>query len=195
MRLFVAIDLEDAVRERLALFVEGVRGFAPDVNWVRPESFHLTLKFIGERPPESFPAIQQALAAVQAPACELRIAGIGFFPTASMARVFWAGVATSPPLKQLANTVDGVLAAAGVPRESHAFSPHLTLARARRSSGAPQRRQGDAPSRAFARLQEKLSTHAPPEFGRMTAREFFLYQSRTSPGGAQYAKMARFPLL
>jgi 2'-5' RNA ligase len=49
MRIFVALDIEESIRIRIERFVEGVRGFAPDVCWVSPESLHITLKFIGTR--------------------------------------------------------------------------------------------------------------------------------------------------
>ena len=53
MRVFVALDIDDAIRQRLQLFLDGVRGFAPDARWVRPESMHVTLKFIGEKSAEA----------------------------------------------------------------------------------------------------------------------------------------------
>ena len=77
------------------------------------------------------------------------------------------------------------------PKEEHAFSPHLTLAR-RGGSGSPRWRKGDRPNPAFQRLQEKLAALPAPEFGTMTAREFFLYQSQLVPGGARYTKIARW---
>ena len=61
MRVFVALDIDDAIRARLELFLDGVRGFAPDARWVRPESMHVTLKFIGEKPPETVEEIKKAL--------------------------------------------------------------------------------------------------------------------------------------
>jgi 2'-5' RNA ligase len=50
VRLFIALDLDETIRERIARFMDGVRGFAPDARWVHPESLHVTLKFIGESP-------------------------------------------------------------------------------------------------------------------------------------------------
>jgi len=50
MRLFIALDLDNPIRERISRFVEGVQNFAPDARWVKPESLHVTLKFIGEQP-------------------------------------------------------------------------------------------------------------------------------------------------
>ncbi len=48
MRLFVALDIDPDIREKMARFVEGVRELAPDVRWVGPQSFHVTLKFIAK---------------------------------------------------------------------------------------------------------------------------------------------------
>jgi 2'-5' RNA ligase len=46
MRIFIGIDLVPEVRARIARFAEGVQGFASEARWVRPESLHITLKFI-----------------------------------------------------------------------------------------------------------------------------------------------------
>ena len=54
--------------------------------------------------------------------------------------------------------------------------------------------QGDRRNSRFGKLQEKLAALPPPEFGTMTAREFFLYESKLSPKGSQYSKLARFVL-
>ena len=40
MRVFIALDIDDAIRDRMAHFMEGVRGFAPDARWVQPESLY-----------------------------------------------------------------------------------------------------------------------------------------------------------
>ena len=129
MRIFVALDIDDAIRARLELFLDGVRGFAPEARWVRPESMHVTLKFIGKNPAEAVEEIKQALARIRAGAIEISFRGYGFFPTAKAPRVFWVGIEAGPQLAALAKSVDEATAALGVPKEEHAFSPHLTLAR------------------------------------------------------------------
>ena len=65
MRIFIALDIGDAIRERIRLFVNGVEGFAPEVRFVRPESLHITLKFIGEKPTDAVDRIKHALSSVQ----------------------------------------------------------------------------------------------------------------------------------
>jgi len=193
MRVFIALDIDEAIRARLETFLDGVRGFAPDARWVRPESMHVTLKFIGEKPSEAVEEIKQALGAIRAGAIGISFRGYGFFPTPKAPRVFWIGIGGGPELAALAKSVDEVTAALGVPREEHEFSPHLTLAR-RGGSGAPGWRKGDGANPAFQRLQEKLAAMPAREFGTMTAREFFLYQSQPMRGGAKYTKIAGFEL-
>ena len=193
MRVFIALDIDDAIRTRLELFLDGVRGFAPDARWVRPESMHVTLKFVGEKPSEAVEEIKQALGAIRAGAIEISFRGYGFFPTSKAPRVFWIGIGAGPDLSALAKSVDEATAALGVPREGHEFSPHLTLAR-RGGSGEPRWRAGDGANPVFQRLREKLAAVPALEFGTMTAREFFLYQSQPMGGGARYTKIARVGL-
>jgi len=194
MRLFIALDLDDGICECISRFMAGVEPFAPDARWVKPASLHVTLKFIGEQPEAAVEGIKHALAMIRARAAEIHFRGYGFFPTPNSARVFWVGMEAGPELASLAATVDETTGALGIPKEERAFSPHLTLARAAGRSGAPRRMKGDRPNRVFQRLQEKLAPLPPPEFGTMTAREFFLYRSQLSPKGSTYTKLQRFPL-
>ena len=194
MRIFIALDIDDFIRERITRFMEGVGGFAPDARWVRPESLHVTLKFIGEKPDKTVDEVKHALTAVHAQPMEITFRGYGFFPTIKAARVFWVGIEAGPQLVSLAQAVDEATFTLGIPKENHAFSPHLTLARGGGGSGTPRWRKGDSPNKNFQRLQEKLTALPAPEFGTITAREFFLYKSQLSRGGSRYTKIARFPL-
>jgi len=194
MRLFIALDIDDAIRKRIVRFVEGVQAFAPDARWVKPESMHVTLKFIGEQPEDALAAIKQALSQIEASAITTDFRAYGFFPTPKSARVFWVGMEAGPELATLAAAVDQKLSALGIPKEERAFSPHLTLARSAGGSGSPRRNKTDRPNRVFQILQNRLATLPTPEFGTMTSREFFLYQSQLSPKGSKYTKLARFEL-
>jgi 2'-5' RNA ligase len=194
MRLFVALDIDDPIRERIARFVEGVQNFAPDARWVKEESLHVTLKFIGEQAENSVDQIKQALAATAGRSTQVAFRGYGFFPTPKFARVFWVGMEAGPELAVLAAAVDANLTPLGIAKEERKFTPHLTLARSSGASGAPGRRKENVPRSTFHRLQEKLSALPAPDFGSMTAREFYLYQSRLSPKGSTYTKLARFDL-
>ena len=196
MRIFIGIDLDPEVRVRIARFLEGAESFAPDARWLRPESLHVTLKFIGEQPIDRVEAITERLRRVESGVFEIRSAGFGFFPTAKAPRVFWIGIHASPQLTKLAESIDMATAEFGIPREDRPYTPHLTLARAGagRSSGSPKWRKGDGPNPTFAVLEKRLAAMGELDFGTMTAREFILYQSQLSPKGSKYTKLQRFPM-
>src|SRR5687767_3279377 len=106
MRLFVAIDLDPEIRERVAGYVNGLENLVPDARWTPPEAWHLTLKFIGEVDEQLLAKIKEQLARVSAAPAAIRFRGIGFFPTARSARVFWAGVEADSNLAALAEAVE-----------------------------------------------------------------------------------------
>ena len=191
MRLFVGIDIEEEIRRALSVFAEGLRDAAPRARWTAPHTFHITLKFIGENANQS--AIATRLGTLRQPATAITFQGAGFFPSPRAARVFWAGVEGDRRLPELAQAVDQALTAVGIAPESKPFKPHLTLARARQSSGNPHQ-QAKHSENVFLGLQQRLGAAPQPWFGTMQAREFFLYESRLSPSGARYFKLERFAL-
>lgn len=196
MRIFVGIDLDSQVQIKIERFIEGVQGLAPDARWIRPESLHITLKFIGEQTPAQVEAIAESLRGVKSRGFDLQVSGYGFFPTATAPRVFWIGVNPVTELAALAASIDAATSEAGVPREQRAYNPHLTLARggAGRRSGTPKSRPGANTSATFGALQKRLAALKEPAFGTMTAREFILYQSQLSPAGSKYTRLETFPL-
>jgi 2'-5' RNA ligase len=194
MRIFIGIDLTSEIREKISRFLEGVSPFAPEARWVSADSLHVTLKFIGEQKPEQVEVITGRLKAIPSPPFDIHLAGYGFFPTPKAPRVFWIGISAPPVLPELASKIDAAAFELGIPREDRAFSPHLTLARAGGRSGSPRWRKGDGPNTIFSVLEKRLTGIPPLDFGTMTTREFYLYQSQLSPKGSKYTKLQRFPL-
>lgn len=194
MRLFVALDIDDSIRARITRFLDGVRDFAPDARWVRSESLHVTLKFIGEQPDNAVTKIKLAMETVVVESFPINFLGYGFFPGVRSPRIFWIGSDGGTNLLSLAAAVEAVLTPLGIPKDEHAFNPHLTLARSSRISRLSQPHKNDRANSAFQRLQDKLAALSVPVFGTMTARDFFLYQSQTGPGGSKYTKLAQFAL-
>jgi 2'-5' RNA ligase len=198
MRIFVGMDIDEGIRGRMADFVREVRGFAPEARWSAVESWHVTLKFIGEKSDGAVGEIEKALGGISAEPFEISFRGYGFFPTVKAARVFWIGIEAGEGLAALAGAVDEKLSGIGIAKEERGFSPHLTMARGGArigsGSGAPGRRSGDRVNQKFAKLQERLGERAALDFGTMAGREFFLYRSQLSPKGSQYSKIARFGL-
>src|SRR5262249_35834170 len=155
MRIFVGLDIEEEIRVQISRFISEVRHLAPDVRWVKPESLHVTLKFIGEKPDASVKQVEKSLASVSAMAFNVSFRGAGFFPTAKSARVFWIGIEADPGLARLASNIEDALFAIGIPKDSRGFSPHLTLARM--GAGAPGRQRSNKQNKRFERLQQSLS--------------------------------------
>ena len=190
MRLFVALDIEPGIRRRIGEFRNQMREFAPDVRWVGPETFHVTLQFLGET--EKLDQIRGALQQVECTAVPLAFRGAGFFPNPKAPRVFWIGIEADEHLQELANSVGAALKPLGFERDAGPYKPHLTLARA--GSGRPKPVPGEHCAPGLIAVRVKVEGLAPLEFGRMTAREFCLYESKLSATGAQYTKLARYSL-
>lgn len=187
MRLFIGIDPDPAIHERIVAFMSELRRRAPDARWVSPDSLHVTLKFIGEVSDSTFNSIRDALQSVQAAPFELRFHGAGFFGRHKSGSVFWAGVDGSAQLPALAAAVNSALEPLGIAAGQQPYQPHLTLARAGSRGGKP-----NVP--VFQQLLNTLGPDRERDFGTMTAKEFILYESKLSPAGARYARLERFPL-
>ncbi|WP_298432168.1 RNA 2',3'-cyclic phosphodiesterase [Geobacter sp.] len=176
MRLFVAIDLPDEVKQSVAALCRGV----PGVRWLPPEQLHLTLRFIGEADDAVVGAIRRGLAAITAPPFPLSLQGVGCFPSPRRPRVLWVGLDGSEPLKRLHRGVEATVVAAGLPAEERPFSPHITLARLR------EQREGEiAPF-----LVRNASFHSEP----FPVDAFHLYSSILTPKGAIHRREASYPL-
>jgi len=190
MRLFVALDIDAEIRSRLAAFRDHMRPLAPEVRWVGPETFHITLQFLGET--TKLEEIKDALRGVAGAPVGLQFAGTGFFPAAKSPRVFWVGIHADEYLQPLVASIGAALKPLGFKRDELPFTPHLTLARA--GSGRPRRTFGEPSAPGLQLVRKGLEDTTPPEFGTMTAHEFYLYESKLSPAGAKYTKLARYGL-
>ena len=161
MRLFLALDLSDAIRDRISTFLDGVRPFAPDARWMPLDSLHVTLKFIGEYPNDALDQLKHSLSTITARPPQIHVRGYGFFPTAKSARVFWIGMDAGPELPALAATIDATTATLGIPKEDRPYSPHLTLARGSGGSGSPRRHKQRPRQTAPSSISRKNSQLCP----------------------------------
>ena len=188
MRVFVALDIPEEVRAAIGKLIARLRTSCLAARWVRIEGVHLTLKFIGEVPPEKIEPIKASLARIRIPdSIELKFRNVGFFPNERRPRVFWAGIEAGPELGSLAAAVETSLEPLGIAKEQRAFSPHLTLARLE-----PRRGPNAGPAFALDALTKAISGAGPLEFGAGIANEFHLYQSILKSGTAEYTRLATF---
>jgi 2'-5' RNA ligase len=184
LRLFLAVELPGEVREAAAAHAARLRRYTGvRASWPRPESLHLTLKFLGDvegARVESLSSVATAAAAGLDPFI-LTIEGAGTFPPRGNARVLWLGVRDEAgQLSRLQLRLDNECAAHGFPRESKPYKPHLTLARLRAFQ----------PPELVAALSDE---HRRARFGPHTFRvsEFVLMRSELGPGGSRYTPLSR----
>jgi RNA 2',3'-cyclic 3'-phosphodiesterase len=183
VRLFVALDLPEAVRRALAELIAKLQPKSRGARWVRPENLHITLKFIGHVGNEKLSPIQSALSSIHAAQpIELHFRGMGFFPNEHRPRAFWCGVAASPNLAELAADIDRALVPLGIEAEKRPFTPHLTLARFKSDEGV----------REVVRAATGMKS---TDFGAATETNFHLYESLLKSTGAQYNRVASFPFV
>ena len=97
MRLFIALDIDEPIRQRITAFRDQMRQLAPDVRWVSPETFHVTLQFLGET--KKLDEIGHALQPLKLPPVPLAFRGAGFFPGSKAPRVFWVGISSDEHLQ------------------------------------------------------------------------------------------------
>jgi 2'-5' RNA ligase len=186
LRLFVAIELTDEVREALGWLQAELRSRGlTQLRWVRPDGIHLTLKFLGETPAARVATIEKALeeAVAGEKAHELALGSLGTFGGKNP-RVMWIDLAGDVEmLLGLQERVDAALVEVGFPREGRKFAPHLTLARVR-----PEIEREMA-----GRIAVAMRETAPPA-AKIPVREVSLMRSILGRGGAVYERLAAFPL-
>jgi len=132
MRLFIAIELPDEIKQGIARIQEQLRKAGASAGWTRPEGIHLTLKFLGEVPEAKAQEIMQALdaAVIGTGKLSLTVEGTGMFPNVKNPRVLWIGVGGDiERLAGLQASIEDAMEKIGFEREARKFSPHLTLAR------------------------------------------------------------------
>ena len=141
VRAFISVDLDR--NERIVEFATALKSAEPTLKVVDPSLIHITLKFLGETDERKLPAIAEVLqqSARGISPFTISFKGAGAFPSMNRIRVVWVGVNDVLPLATIAGRLDEGLAELGVTRESRAFAPHITLARARSDAPHPALRQ------------------------------------------------------
>ena len=175
-RLFIAIDLPSAQRERIRSICSGL----PGTRWTPAEQIHLTLRFIGEVDGTLFQQIADSLAEIKTDPLTLKIEGLGYFPPRRTPRVLWVGLENNDGLLQLRNRIETALVRLGLEPEGRKFSPHITIARFKKPS--------------LNRVMAFMDTNNPFELPPFPVKEFHLYSSKLTARGAIHQREASYPI-
>jgi len=175
-RLFVAVELPDAVREALTALQKGLSG----MRWTAPKNIHLTLRFIGEVPLTQVEKIRMALEDIHEKSFSLRLRELGFFDRRPQA-ILWAGLDESQELLALKAQIDAALAThAGLRAPQGRFSPHITLGRMKNADRKI--------------LKEFTAQHISTSKTPFLVTSFTLFSSILDSSGAEHTAEARYNL-
>jgi len=179
VRLFFAIELGEALLDRLDETTALLRAEAPELAWVPRERQHLTLKFLGDVEDGAASKLTDAAdraAALHEP-LEMTVREVGAFPNFRRARVVWIGVEQEPRLELLHHDLELACEREGFEVEGRPFRPHITLARVR--APLPVERM-----RALARVARTVRMKAMVPVEQIT-----LFESTLAPTGARYRRI------
>jgi len=182
IRSFIAILLDDGLREAVAVTIERLRPLCGAVAWVPPRNLHVTLQFLGDQSEERLAEAEAALvdAAAGSVPVDVTFHGIGAFPGLERPRILWVGMVQGAlEARALQARVANALTSRGFVREERPWHPHLTIGRV-----FDQRRWRREVDLSLRRALAQLATTS---FGTMRLGEVALMGSDLSPGGARYS--------
>jgi 2'-5' RNA ligase len=177
MRLFIGIPLSDGVAGEISRLIAILQPYAPDLRFAGPDSWHITLQFLGNSTPEQLDSLKSRLNQVRSAPVPIALGKFGLFDRAG---IFFADVTLTTALMELQEQIVIATISCGFAAESRAFHPHVTLAR--------EKGRGGTLRKLRAHLKFDL------QFSRLVAQEFLLYESHLGSAGSCYKVLGRFPL-
>ena len=187
IRTFLAVNLTSAVRQALGAKQRQFRAEFPPMAWVRPDSIHLTLKFLGNTDEAHVEPLRQSVgqAIKDLSGFSVEVQGFGVFPHLRMPRIFWVGMTgETERLIGLVERLEDAVSPLGFPREPKSYHPHLTLARIK----GHQREVGQAIGESGV-LSESFT------FGLLPVKQVCLFKSDLQPTGSVYTQLWVLPLV
>ncbi len=181
IRVFLAVELSSDIREKIVFLQQQLQATLPPINWVRPESIHLTLKFLGYVEPSRISQLLSVLEPIgkKQNGFSINLQGLGVFPNVNRPRIFWVGVTgMTQGLKALVFEIEAALDSLGFPLADKPYHPHLTLARIKRENAI-----------VGAALVENGILQTDQPLGTLTIEGFLLFQSDLDSSGATYTPL------
>ncbi len=187
IRAFIAIDLPISIQEKLAEILEFVkRSDTRVVRWVPASNIHLTIKFLGDVSRTNVEILTKILRSEVSRhrQFEIRVNGLGAFPSIRRPRVVWVGVEAPPTLLSLQRSIEAETVRLGYAPEERPFSPHLTLGRVAHNATPEEVRK----------VADALTALKVGELGCAVVDHVCLFRSDLQPGGAVYTPLFSTPL-
>jgi len=175
MRAFIAIDLPEEIKSKIAELEDDLKRCDLAFRWVRPENLHLTLKFLGNIDQEQISKIKEAITKISGKftAFQVSLSDFGFFPNERKPRIFFVNIDKEELLKSIARELEEELEPLGFDKENR-FKSHITLARIKDLKNI----DGLKPKIENIQLDEKF-----------LIRAIILYESTLTKEGPIYGKI------
>lgn len=125
VRCFIAVNLSEGIKRELEKLQKNFEDLP--LKFVKPESMHITLKFLGEVEEPRLRRLMEKMDEIRAKSFTIRVSDLGVFPNERVPRVLWAGA--SGDFGEVHQEVERVTSELGFPKEKRAFHPHVTIAR------------------------------------------------------------------
>lgn len=122
MRLFIAINLNDEMKDALMDLQDTMRTYGVRGRETPHENMHLTLAFIGDYDDPDY--VKSIVDSIEVRPFDIKLSGIGAFGD-----LWWAGIEDSAPIQAVVRRLRRALAEADIPFDRKKFSPHITLIR------------------------------------------------------------------
>jgi 2'-5' RNA ligase len=187
IRAFIALDLASETLQRLEEVNRQLKQRLPGpaVRWVAVKNIHLTLKFLGDVSEANLPVLYEILRkeADKQTSFEIRVGGLGAFPSVNRPRVIWVGVQAPSELATLQHMLDVETTRVGYASEERDFSPHLTLGRIARNATTDETRQ----------IAGSLNVLKVGDLGASRILAVHFYRSDLTPQGSIYTRLYSAP--
>lgn len=182
-RTFIAVDMDDEVRNAAARAQSALQTLEAHVRWVDVDAMHLTLKFLGDTPDGLLSEVSDILRDLCADMepFTMRLRGVTAFPSPSRPRTIAVPVEAPEALYELNAALEEASEEFGLGREDRRFKPHLTLGRVKSRKGTEA-------------LVQRIHEMKDTEFGETTVDEVVYCMSELRRTGARYTPLYRAPL-
>ncbi len=179
MRLFIAVELVEEIKDEIERQVQRLKRLGGNIRWVKRPAMHITLKFLGEVDETRVESIEKAMdrTVEDFKSFEISMEGCGTFPPmSSKPRVLWVGLKDADPIMKLQERLEDELLKAGFQKETRAFHPHVTMGRVKGTS-------------ALRRIVEEMREMEEHPFGKMMVESIILFRSKLTPEGPIYTRL------
>jgi len=184
IRLFIAIEIEKRIKERILDFLNHLKKADAGVRWVDSENIHVTLKFLGNIDAIMLPALIKYIDNVMS--CfspfKIQIGNVGAFPTVKKPRILFVGVGDKENnLLKIFEQLEKGIEEYGIKRETKNYVGHITIGRTKSQKN-------------LRKIMDTLQSDSDHFFGQEKVHHISLIQSELTPDGPIYATIKKFQL-